>query len=119
MLDPFPCQTEIPSADLLPPICLVDRIPNDYDAINFIFTYDMARVTAISACVVVETRTIFALELIYDNRPIVIGQHNMHNDWTSVKLTLHLASEMDEVLSGIECAEALLNNGVSIKVGLS
>lgn len=79
----------------------------------------MARVTAISAYVVADSQAIHALELIYDNSPITIGQHNMHNDWTSVKLTFHLASEMNEVLSGIECAEAFQNSGVSIKVSLS
>jgi hypothetical protein len=116
MLNPFTCQRNIPPSHILPPIPLVDKIPNDTKAINWVFTNDITRITTISAYVIADSRAIVALEFIYDDRPILLGQPNMGWDQGSTKLSFHLASEMNEVLSGFGCTDAILNDGLSLKV---
>lgn len=119
MLDPFPCRRNIPPSRILPPICLVDRIPNDYRTLNFIVTYDMAHVTAITAYVVPASRKIMGFEIAYKNDIYVFRPEEVTRAPEYAKLTFPLASDMDEVLSSFECAEASLNSGISVKVSVS
>lgn len=117
MLIPFACQNNIPDTSRLPAIALVDRLQDDSECMNWTFMYDFGRVTAVSAFVRPESREIVAFEFIMDNRPILVGQYTMEWDRGSTKLSFHLGT--DEVITGLGCAKAILNEGVSIKVSLA
>ena len=117
MLEPLKWADKPPTHGF-PPVCLIDRSrPNEISNICC-FTKDVRKITQISAFVSSHNNEVVAFQFVYKDRTILFGDEEAHMACESIKLSFFPDCGGNEFLVGVECADALSNGGISMRVSL-